>query len=262
MTHLALLGTRPLSRRCLAILDKSPDVTVEAVVTYGPDHEGWWEGSLYEYARELGYPIVAEKELFEYDLDYLISTQYHNILKGDLLAHPTHGGLNLHLAELPRYRGSNPFAHALLNARDDDYWKYGVTLHFMSEAVDEGDIVARRFIDIGEHDTAKTLYNRGEDAAVDLFSEMTPDIASGAVNEMRTPQSEFEGPSYYYTSDSLDEKFEVDLSDLTDERKADELYDHIRALEFPPFDPAHVSLGGRDVYLTTSTFEELLDEQL
>lgn len=251
MVSVAHLGSRPLSHRCLRLMDEYPEVDVEAVVTYPPDHDGWWDGSLHDVATELGYPTVDEADLFDYDVDYFVSTLYFNILDGDLLAHATHGGLNLHQAELPRYRGSNTFSHAIMNARDDDYWQYGTTFHFMSEAVDEGDVVARNFVDIEETDTARSLYEKTEDASVELFVEMLPTVASGEVHEMKTPQEEFPGERYFYAKDSLDGEKHIPYEMLSDPGRQTEAYDRIRALDFPPFEPAYTELNGERIYLRT-----------
>lgn len=256
MPSVALFGSRPLSRACLELLDDHPEITVEAVVTYPEDHEGWWDGSLRTVAKEKGYPVVDEDDVFEYDVDYIISVLYFDILGEDLLKHPTYGGLNLHQAELPRYRGSNTFSHAILNARDDDYWKYGTTLHFMSEEVDEGDIVARKFVDITEDDTSKSLYKKTEQASIELFEEQLPNVVSGKVRAMRTPQSEFDGKTYFYNKTSLDGEKEIPLERLTGDESLD-VYDKIRALDFPPFEPAYTTIGGRKVYLTKTAYEDL-----
>lgn len=256
MISVALVGSRPLSRACLELLHEEEEVSVEAIATYPEGHEGWWEGSLRSKAEEYGYPVVEEEDIFEYDLDYIISVLYYNILGEDILEHPQYGGLNLHQAELPRYRGSNTFSHAIMNARDDDYWQYGTTLHFMSEEVDEGDIVARKFVEITEEDTSKSLYKKAEQASIELFEEQLPNIISGEVRSMRTPQSEFDGKAYFYNKTSLDGEKEIPLERLTEEG-ALEVYDKIRALDFPPFEPAYTKIAGRKVYLTKTSYEDL-----
>lgn len=256
MPSVALFGSRPLSRACLKLLHEEPEIDVEAVVTYPEEHDGWWEGSLRSTAEDYGYPVVEESEIFEYDIDYIISVLYYNILDAELLDHPTHGGLNLHQAELPRYRGSNTFSHAIMNARQDDYWKYGTTLHFMSEEVDEGDIVSRNFVDITEDDTSRSLYEKTEQASIELFEEQLPNIVSGKVHEMRTPQSEFDDETYFYQKTSLDGEKEIPLEELTGEESL-AVYDKIRALDFPPFEPAYTKIDGKKVYLTKTSYEDL-----
>lgn len=253
MTRVAFFGSHGLGEACLERLHDAEDVSVELVVTYPRDYDGWWEGSVHDLAVELGYEVATideERSVLEYDIDYLLSVYYPNILGPELLDHPNEGALNLHQAELPRYRGSNVFSHAIMNAREDDHWTYGTTLHFMAEDVDAGDIVDRRFVDITEDDTARSLYEKTEEASIELFEASLPKIVSGEVHEMRTPQSEFDGERYFYTKKSLDGEKHVAPEELAGETSL-ALYDKLRALEFPPHEPAYTELDGRRVYLTT-----------
>jgi methionyl-tRNA formyltransferase len=261
MVSIAFLGSHPLGVECLRRLADDPDVSVEVVCTYPPDHEGWWEGSVYDLAAELGYPtctIAEEQRLREYPIDYLLSVYYPNVLGPELLDHPDRGALNLHQAELPRYRGSNVFSHAIMNARPDDHWRQGTTLHFMAEAVDAGDVVDRKFVSVTEEDTARTLAERTEEASIELFEETLPAIVSGAIDDMGTPQAEFDGKRYFYAKDSLEALKAIPTDALTDPDREAAIYDRIRALDFPPFEPAYTELGDRRVYLTATAYEELV----
>jgi len=251
MPTLALLASHPLGVRCLDRLHDHPDIEVTTVVTYAADAETWWEGSVRERARELGYDVLARDEidrLTETPVDYLLSVYFPDILGESLLEHPDELPLNLHQAELPRYRGSNVFSHSILNARDDDYWQHGTTLHVMEPSVDSGAVIDRRFAEIRESDTARSLYERVREQSVELFEAWLPAIADRTVGDHQTPQSEFDGPRYFYAKDSLD-----DLKSIPPERLADpdtELYDRIRALDFPPHEPAWTTVAGERIYLT------------
>ncbi|WP_435146697.1 methionyl-tRNA formyltransferase [Halobaculum sp. P14] len=259
MVTVAFLGSHTLGVRCLERLHEHPDVDVEIIVTYRADSDRWWEGSVRERANELGYenvlPIDSEREVLDHPVDYLISVYYPNILGPELLNHPDQAPINLHQAELPRYRGSNVFSHSIMNARKDDYWKHGTTMHFMAEDVDAGDIIDRRFVEIDEDDTARSLYERTREASEALFEDMLPHIVSGDVMEMGTPQSEFGGERYFYTKDSLDDVKQVDPEELGDPDDV-ELYDRIRAVDFPPFEPAYTELNGRRIYLTKTGYSQ------
>lgn len=258
MVRIAFLGSHPLGEKCLERLNNHPDVEVTIVVTYPPKADNWWDGSVHALSESLGYEtveIAQEARLFQYDFDWLLSVYYPNILGGELLAHPREGALNLHQAELPRYRGSNVFSHSIMNAREDDYWQHGTTLHFMAEQVDAGDIVARRFADITEDDTARSLYEKVQAESVQLFEEQLPNVVSGAIHTMRMPQSEFEGPQYFYPKSSLDGLKQIPLEVLLDEEKKTEAYDRIRALDFPPHEPAWTVVNGEKVYLTKEGYE-------
>ena len=259
MVSVAFFGSHPLGETCLTRLHDHPDVTVEVVVTYDRGADNWWEGSVHDLALDYDYPVLTldeEQQVTDYEVDYLLSVYYPNILDGELLSHPRKAALNLHQAELPRYRGSNVFSHSIMNARDDDYWRHGTTLHFMVEDVDAGDVVDRNFAEITEDDTARSLYEKVREASVALFEETLPHIVDDSVLEMGTPQEEFDGARYFYTKDSLDGLKEVDSTALADPEDPTALYDRIRSMDFPPHEPPYTTVDGKKIYLTKEGYSD------
>jgi len=264
MPSVAFMGSHPLGERCLDELTSHDAFDVRLVVTYGPEADTWWDGCLYEHAEQLGHRVVtrsSERAVLDHDVDYLVSVYYPSVLDDELLDHPNVAPLNLHQAELPRYRGNNVFSHAIMNARDDDHWRHGTTLHVMAPAVDTGDIVARRFVPIAESDTARTLYDRVSDASVELFREQLTTLRDGAVHRVATPQSAYNGERYCYTDESLEGEKAIPAERLAAEDEATQLavYDKIRALDFPPFEPAYTELAGRRCYLTATNYDDLFE---
>ncbi|MFC4451032.1 methionyl-tRNA formyltransferase [Halorussus aquaticus] len=259
MITIGYFGSHPLGETCLELLYEHDETEVSAVVTYPEGYDSWWSGSVREVATDLGYPVIStenEDRILDYEIDYIVSVYYPNILGEELLSHPSEGALNLHQAELPRYRGSNVFSHAILNARADDHWKYGTTIHFMAEEVDAGDIVDRKFVDITETDTARSLYEKTREKSVELFKETIPKIVSGEVHDMRISQEEFEGEQYFYPKSSLDGEKEIPLKELC-KGDFETVYDKIRALDFPPFKPSYTVVNGQEIHLTLNSYEDL-----
>jgi len=260
MPTVAFFGSHPLGEACLDRLVDHDDITVELVVTYPPDHEAWWDGSVNDRATTHDLtvePVANERALLDADVDYLLSVYYPNILGADLLDHPTEAALNLHQAELPRYRGSNVFSHSIMNARDDDHWMHGTTMHLMDPTVDAGDVVDRNFVPITETDTARDLYERTRLASIRLFEELLPVIVDREVQAMATPQSAYDCQRYFYRKDSLDSLKEISLARLRSAAPTERLalYDRIRALDFPPHEPAWTRIDGNKIYLRATDVE-------
>ena len=88
--------------------------------------------------------------------DVIVVMAYGQILPGDLLRIPTIACLNLHASLLPRHRGAAPI-HAAINAGDRES---GVTVMYMNERLDEGDILLTRALKIGKEETAGSLHDR------------------------------------------------------------------------------------------------------
>lgn len=248
---IAFLGSHPLGERCLELVTEHEDISVEIVVTYPPDEDNWWEGNLFRTASDLGHkvvPISEEDAVLDHEIDYLLSVYYPNILDKKFLNHPRELSLNLHQAELPRYRGSNVFTHSILNAREDNHWKHGTTLHVMTPEVDAGDIIDRRFAEIDKTDTARSLYQKVREESIQLFKENLSILINKEIGEDRTPQSEFDGPRYFYRKSSIDGLKEIPIGKL--QENDENVYDRIRALDFPPHEPAYTRLSDQKIYLT------------
>ncbi len=88
------------------------------------------------------------------------------------------GCFNIHLASLPRHRGREPIFHALL-AGDK---RLGVTVHEMSDKLDQGKIYARAEIDaagVTVLGAAQSLWMRGADLFCDMVLQSEKDVLSG-----------------------------------------------------------------------------------
>lgn len=257
MTKIAFFASHPLGERCLHLLHEDERIEVSVVVTYPEGYDSWWDGSVLKLAEQLEYevlPVSRERDVLDFEIDYLVSVYYPNILDADLLSHPEYAAVNLHQAELPRYRGSNVFSHSIMNARTDGHWKHGTTLHVMAEQVDAGDIIDRRFVEIAEGDTARTLYEKVREASVKLFDAHLIEFAEKSVTDGATPQAEFVSKRYFYNKDSLDKIKNISRTEL-ERMDENELYDRVRALDFPPFEPAYIELGNHQIYLTKTGYE-------
>lgn len=87
--------------------------------------------------------------------DLIISAAYPQIFSKELLSLPRKASVNFHPSLLPRYRGAHPHYWAL--AQGEQYG--GVSAHFMTENVDDGDIIAQIEFPIHEYNYSQ-LYDR------------------------------------------------------------------------------------------------------
>lgn len=113
------------------------------------------------------------KFLKELDLDYIIGIHYPYIISSDLIKTPKIGFLNLHPAYLPYNKGWHTPSWAIL-----DKTPYGATLHFMSEQLDEGDIIHQKELMAETYDTANTLYQKVLDLEKEVFYEALDSLIS------------------------------------------------------------------------------------
>lgn len=104
-----------------------------------------------------------------WDYDLVISYFYPHILKPEHFNAPTYGTINIHTSYLPYGRGAHPNVWAMVNDEPA-----GVTIHWIDEGVDTGNILSRTRVEKFPEDTGEELYRRLENASIDLFSHFWP----------------------------------------------------------------------------------------
>lgn len=87
--------------------------------------------------------------------DLFFSAGYPQIFSQGLITIPKHGAVNCHPSLLPKYRGAHPHYWSIIKGED----KSGLTAHFMTEIIDEGDIIAQIEYPISDYNYSE-LYNR------------------------------------------------------------------------------------------------------
>lgn len=122
--------------------------------------------------------------------DLLVSIYLNQRIRATLLRIPAIGALNVHGALLPRNRGLFPYFWTLAN----DDRESGVTVHWVDEQLDSGDVVVQRAYPILPDDTVETLAWMGADIGAELLLEALTRIDAG--DEVRVPQNEAHA-SYY-----------------------------------------------------------------
>jgi len=114
--------------------------------------------------------------------DVIVVMAYGQILPRNVLEIPPTACLNLHASLLPRHRGAAPI-QAAIAAGDRET---GITVMYMSEGLDTGDILLRRKIDILPNDTGGSLHDRLAQIAPEALLESLRMLASGSAP--RIPQ--------------------------------------------------------------------------
>jgi len=89
------------------------------------------------------------------NIDLIVVCHFKKILKKKLIDIPKLGCINLHPSLLPKYRGMSPQHWPIINGDD----KTGVTVHYIDEGIDTGDIILQKEIDITEDMYVADLQN-------------------------------------------------------------------------------------------------------
>jgi methionyl-tRNA formyltransferase len=165
-------------------------------------------------------------------IDLLISVQYNWVLPPEVLDSVGRNAFNLHNARLPDYKGYHSVSHAILNGDT----VFESTLHWMANKVDTGDAAFIGRTIIRPDDTARSLYPRTVDAAVDAFRQLITALSRGEPVP-RTPLPA--ANARFYGRDSLRA-----LADVTGRTDQAEVARIARALFFPPHQTAYFDVDG------------------
>ena len=112
-------------------------------------------------------------KIISYDCDVLVSMSFNQIFRKDIINLTTIGIINCHAGKLPFYRGRNILNWVLIN--DDK--EFGITVHFVDEGIDTGDIISQKTFPITDLDSYKTLLNTSYSACANILYESLVKIA-------------------------------------------------------------------------------------
>jgi methionyl-tRNA formyltransferase len=107
--------------------------------------------------------------------DVIVVMAYGQILPRTVLDIPKIACLNLHASLLPRWRGAAPIQAAIANGDQET----GITVMYMDEGLDTGDILLQRKIDIAPNETADSLHDRLGKIAPEALLESLRLLESG-----------------------------------------------------------------------------------
>jgi len=125
----------------------------------------------------------------KYEADLFISMSFNQILKSEILQVVPLGFINCHAGKLPFYRGRNILNWALIN----DEKEYGVTVHYVDEGVDTGDIIEQEVEPITDHDNYATLLDRAVQLCAKVLFKAVSKIEAGTVTRKKQIENHMVG---------------------------------------------------------------------
>ncbi|RCX23065.1 methionyl-tRNA formyltransferase [Fontibacillus phaseoli] len=178
-----------------------------------------------EAALKHGLPVLqpqrlrspeAVEELAALKPDLIVTAAYGQILPKTVLDLPKYGCLNVHGSLLPKYRGGAPIQRSIINGERET----GITLMYMAEGLDTGDMIAKSIIPIEDEDTAGSIFEKLSVVGAELLIEQLPLILDGTAD--RIPQNDAES-SYAPNLSRDDERIDWNASSR-------DIYNRVRGL--------------------------------
>lgn len=176
--RILFMGSAELACPCLEAVASLPAHEVVAVVTQPDKPKGrslqLAPPPVKVTAARLGLPVHQPVKIREAVAniavcrpDLIVVVAYGQLLPKAILDLPARGCLNVHTSLLPRWRGASPIQHAIL-AGDAET---GVTIMYLNERMDAGDIICQRATPIGATETSGQLHDRLAQMGAALLAE-------------------------------------------------------------------------------------------
>lgn len=191
-------------------------------------------------------------DILKLEPDIIITCAYGQIIPKEILSYPRFGCINVHASLLPKLRGGAPIHRAIM----EGYKKTGVTIMYMDEKMDSGDIISQEEVEILDQDNLESLYNKLSSLGRKLLLETLPSIIEGTNERISQDLHEV---TYGYNIQREEEY--IDFS-----RTSREIYNQIRGLS--PWIGACCKLDGEEFKIygsvigskTGKTVGEIIEE--
>lgn len=195
--RIVFMGTPEISADCLLRLIKDGKEIV-GVVTGEDKPRG--RGNVMAptptktVALEYGIPVYTPKTLRDGEFiktleklkpDLVAVVAYGKILPPEVINYPKYGCLNVHVSLLPKYRGAAPMQRAIMDGEEVT----GVTVMYMDEGLDTGDIIMARELPISKTDDFEAIHDRSAKLGAELLSEAIDCAALGTLTRTKQDDS-------------------------------------------------------------------------
>ena len=184
--RILFMGTPDFAVPCLEILDKKHEIIgvftkIDKINKRGKKIEYL---PVKQYAIDKNIPIYQPNSLKdeetkniikELNPDLIVVVAYGKIIPKDIIDMPKFGIINVHSSLLPRFRGAAPINAALM-AGDE---KSGVTIMYVAEGLDTGNIILAKETPITEEDNFETLHDRLKFLGAEALDEAVTLIEKG-----------------------------------------------------------------------------------
>lgn len=161
--------------------------------------------------------------------DLIVTAAFGQFLPKELLDAPKCGCINVHASLLPELRGGAPIHYAIMQGKD----KTGVTIMYMAEKMDAGDIITQVEVPILEHDSVGSLHDKLSQAGAELLSMTIPSLLAGTITPIRQNDEKAT-----FASNIKREQEKIDWS-----KDGEVIYNHIRGLH--PWPVAYTTMHGQ-----------------
>ncbi|RSK26977.1 methionyl-tRNA formyltransferase [Bacillus sp. HMF5848] len=148
--------------------------------------------------------------------DIVVTAAFGQILPKELLEAPRFGCINVHASLLPELRGGAPIHYAIMRGKKST----GITIMYMAEKLDAGDIISQAEVEITETDHVGTMHDKLSEVGARLLIETMPNILRGTITPLKQVD---ENATFAYNIKREQEQIKWS-------NNGENIYNHIRGL--------------------------------
>lgn len=172
--------------------------------------------------------------------DLIVTCAYGKIIPKVLIDYPKYGCVNIHASLLPKYRGAAPIQWAMLNGEDET----GITLMYMDEFMDTGDIIDKVVYIIKEDDDIGSLHDNLSVLGAELLDKNLEGLVTGKVNRIKQNDDEA----------TYAPMIEREMEELNFDDLGKNVVNKIRA--FSPWPLSKTTICGEEIKVVKAHFEK------
>ena len=231
----------PWGHNALERLLADSEIEVCFIVPRNDTKDSFLKEKAEEYGIDYLCPIKVNSDEFyeiaqKYGCDLFVSMSYNQIFKRRIIDLPKLSTINCHAGKLPFYRGRNILNWALIN----DEKEFGITVHYVDEGIDTGDIILQRTYPITDEDNYNTLLEVAYKECPDILYHAIKEIQNGTAH--RIPQDVISKNGLYCGMRSVGDEV-IDINSTSRE-----LFNFVRAI-CTPGPRAVAYLNGEPVFI-------------
>lgn len=242
------MGTPDFALPAFREIKKSENLII-AVVTQPDRPKGrglkTTESSVKQWAKQENLHIIQPSSAKEPEFiekvqqlkpDLIVTAAYGQIIPLELLRIPHLGCINVHASLLPEYRGASPIQHAILDGKQTT----GITIFFMNQGMDTGDIILQLQAPILPEDNAQDLHDRLALLSAKAIEETLEMFQKG--RPVAYPQDNQKA--------SYCKKIDSDMGRIDWTKEATKIVNHIRAMT--PWPGAYCMLENKQIKIVSA----------
>jgi methionyl-tRNA formyltransferase len=131
-------------------------------------------------------PVSEQYQLIEeWKPDLIVVIGWYYMIPKNIMELPNKGVIGIHASLLPKYRGNAPLVWAMINGEKET----GISLFYIGDGVDEGDVIEQKSFSIEESDYIASVLKKTEVASIEVLIRNLPLLASGNAPKIKQDHS-------------------------------------------------------------------------